>query len=130
MIKSFKCKQTEKLYNKEFVKKFSGFARQAEKKLRLCDAAEILEDLSQIGGNRFESLIGDRQGQYSIRINDQLRLLDAAEILEDLSQICGNRFESLIRDRQGQYSIRINDQWRICFRWDDAPCDVEIVDYH
>ena len=91
MIKSFKCKQTEKLYNKEFVKKFSGFARQAEKKLRLLDAAKILEDLSQIRGNRFELLIGDRQGQYS---------------------------------------IRINDQWRICFRWNDAPYDVEIVDYH
>jgi toxin HigB-1 len=91
MIKSFKCKQTEKLYNKEFVKQFSGFARQAEKRLRLLDSAKILADLSQIRGNRFELLIGDRQGQYS---------------------------------------IRINDQWRICFQWNDAPYDVEIVDYH
>ena len=41
MIKSFKCKQTAKLYNKQFVKKFSGFARQAEKKLRLLDAAKV-----------------------------------------------------------------------------------------
>jgi toxin HigB-1 len=91
MIRSFKCKQTEKLYNKEFVKQFSGFARQAEKRLRLLDSAKILADLSQIRGNRFELLIGDRQGQYS---------------------------------------IRINDQWRICFQWNDAPYDVEIVDYH
>jgi toxin HigB-1 len=91
MIRSFKCKQTEKLYNKEFVKQFSGFARQAEKRLRLLDSAKILADLSQIRGNRFELLIGDRQGQYS---------------------------------------IRINDQWRICFRWNDAAYDVEIVDYH
>ena len=91
MIKGFKCKQTEKLYRREFVKKFSGFARQAQKKLRQLDAATILEDLSQIRGNRFEALAGDRRGQYS---------------------------------------IRINDQWRICFKWDNAPYDVEIVDYH
>ncbi len=40
------------------------------------------------------------------------------------------RFEALKGDRQGQYSIRINNQWRICFIWEDAPYDVEIVDCH
>jgi toxin HigB-1 len=42
----------------------------------------------------------------------------------------GNRLEALRGDRAGQYSIRINRQWRICFRWDDGPRDVQIVDYH
>ena len=68
--------------------------------------------------------------EFARQAEKNLRLLDAAQVLEDLSQIRGNRFESLIRNRQGQYSIRINDQWRICFRWNDSPFDLEIVDYH
>ena len=92
MIKSFKCKQTEKLYNREFVKQFSGFARQAEKKLRLFDAAKVLKDLSQIRGNHFELLIGNRQGQYSIRINGLFQLLCENGIIEDTEvggELCG-----------------------------------------
>ena len=74
MIKDFKCKYTEKLFNKEFVKRFSGIERQAEKRLRILDVAEELEELKKLPGNRLESLIGDREGQYSIRINDQYRI--------------------------------------------------------
>ncbi len=48
----------------------------------------------------------------------------------DIVMLYVTHIELLIGDRQGQYSIRINDQWRICFRWDNAPYDVEIVDYH
>lgn len=60
----------------------------------------------------------------------RLRVLDDAKVLDDLKGLPSNRFEALQGDRKGQYSIRINKQWRICFKWDDAPYDVEIVDYH
>lgn len=74
MIKSFKDKKTEQLNNGERVKKFQSFARQAEKRLRILDAADTLESLMYLPSNRFKSLTGDRQGQYSIRINDQWRI--------------------------------------------------------
>lgn len=57
-------------------------------------------------------------------------MLNAANRLEDLRAPPGNRLEKLSGRRDGQYSVRINAQWRICFRWDEGPCDVEIVDYH
>jgi proteic killer suppression protein len=59
----------------------------------------------------------------------KLRYLHRAQNLDDLRVPPENRLEALPGDRAGQHSIRINDQWRICFRWDDGPCDVEIVDY-
>jgi proteic killer suppression protein len=91
MIRSFKDRDAENLYHRRFVKRFSGFERQALKRLRILDSAPTLESLAGLPSNRLESLSGDRKGQYS---------------------------------------IRINRQWRICFRWDEAPYDVEIVDYH
>jgi toxin HigB-1 len=91
MIRTFKDKETESLYYRQFVRRFSGFERQALKRLRILDSAPTLDALAALPSNRLESLAGDRKGQYS---------------------------------------IRINRQWRICFRWDDAPYDVEIVDYH
>lgn len=60
----------------------------------------------------------------------KLQMLDAATNLGDLRSPPANRLEKLAGKRQGQWSIRINDQWRVCFRWTDAPEDVEIVDYH
>jgi len=60
----------------------------------------------------------------------RLRILESAKTLRDLAELPSNRFEALSGDRAGQYSIRINLQWRVCFRWNDAPYDVEIVDYH
>jgi toxin HigB-1 len=58
-------------------------------------------------------------------------MVQAAGRLDDLRSPPGNRLEALHGARKGQHSIRINDQWRICFRWiNDAPEDVEIVDYH
>ena len=60
----------------------------------------------------------------------KLQMLDAATSLGDLRSPPANRLEKLSGKRQGQWSIRINDQWRVCFRWTDAPEDVEIVDYH
>jgi len=75
MIKSFRCKNTEKLFQRQFVSRFSLEIRQsALRKLLLLDAAERLEDLKIPPGNRLEKLTGDRQGQHSIRINDQWRI--------------------------------------------------------
>jgi proteic killer suppression protein len=74
MIKSFKDKKTEKLYNGERVPAFQSIRRQAEKRLRILDAADTLDALKHLPSNRFKALGGDRQGQYSIRINDQWRM--------------------------------------------------------
>lgn len=61
----------------------------------------------------------------------KLQMLDAATRIETLRVPPRNRLEKLSGDRRGQWSIRINDQFRVCFVWhDDAPWDVEIVDYH
>ncbi len=74
MIKSFKCKVTEQLYNRASVRKFSGIERSALKRLRILDSAETLAALAGLPSNRFERLRGDRQGQCSIRINQQWRI--------------------------------------------------------
>jgi len=74
MIRSFKCKYTEKLYHGKFVKCFSSIGRQAERRLRLLDEAETLNELEKFPSNRFEKLIGDRKDQYSISINMQWRI--------------------------------------------------------
>lgn len=91
MIKSFKCRQTQALFEGKCPGRFKAFRAQAERKLQMLDSAVEPMDLRSPPGNRLEKLDGDRQGQYS---------------------------------------IRINRQWRICFAWTDAPCDVEIIDYH
>ncbi len=53
---------------------FHGFANQAARRLVLLDSAETLHDLAALSGNRLEALRGDRDGQYSIRINTQWRI--------------------------------------------------------
>jgi proteic killer suppression protein len=74
MIISFKCKKTEHLFNGGRVPPFSGFARQADKRLRILDASDTLEALKALPSNRFEALSGDRKGQCSIRVNQQWRV--------------------------------------------------------
>ena len=75
MIKSFRSKETEKLFLRQWSPRFSaGIHRLALRKLLLLDAAERLEDLRIPPGNRLEKLTGNRQGQHSIRINDQWRI--------------------------------------------------------
>ncbi|MBU0992285.1 MAG: type II toxin-antitoxin system RelE/ParE family toxin [Proteobacteria bacterium] len=74
MIKSFKDKKTKQLHEGKRVPAFQSFSRQAEKRLRVLDAADTLEALKQLPSNRFEALKGNRKGQYSIRINDQWRI--------------------------------------------------------
>ncbi len=75
MIRSFRDKATERLFHREPVKKFARpLQRSALRKLLLVDAAESLEDLRVPPGNRLEKLSGDREGQYSIRVNEQWRI--------------------------------------------------------
>ena len=75
MIKSFADKETEKVYNQIFSKKLPGdIQRIALRKMILIDNAGCLEDLKVPPGNHLEALHGDREGQYSIRINDQYRI--------------------------------------------------------
>jgi len=75
MIKDFKCKDTEKLFNGKFIRKFpTDIQRVALRKLKMIDAATVLDTLKVPPGNRLEALKGNRQGQHSIRINDQWRV--------------------------------------------------------
>ena len=74
MIKSFRSKDTERLHARQPVKRFQAFGRVAQRKLRQLDIAVDLRDLMSPPGNRLEALHGDREGQYSIRINDQWRI--------------------------------------------------------
>ncbi len=75
MIQSFKCKETKKIFNREFSKKLPlDIQREALKKLVMLDASVTLDDLKIPPANRLEKLSGDRKGQYSIRINRQYRI--------------------------------------------------------
>ncbi len=74
MIRSFKCKDTEKLFNDLRVRRFQAFEIVARRKLNMLDNATSLNDLAVLPGNRLEALRGKRSGQHSIRINDQYRI--------------------------------------------------------
>ena len=75
MIKSFRDTNVERIFTRQFVRKFPRDIQQRVfMKLNAIDAATALEDLRLPPSNRLESLKGDRKGQYSIRINDQWRI--------------------------------------------------------
>ena len=74
MVLSYRNKRTRGFAAGKRVKAFSGFDRSARLKLDRLEAATSLKDLAALPGNRFEALTGDRNGQYSIRINDQWRI--------------------------------------------------------
>ena len=74
MILSYRDKRTEQFAAGKRVKAFSGIERPARLKLDRLGAATSLTDVAALPGNRFEALLGDRKGQYSIRINDQWRI--------------------------------------------------------
>jgi toxin HigB-1 len=74
MIQSFKCKDTEALFNGRNVPRFRNVQRQARRKLLMLNAAPELASLKVPPGNHLEPLVGNRKGQHSIRINDQWRL--------------------------------------------------------
>ena len=74
MIRSFRCKETERLYHRQRSRRFGNIERVARRKLRMLDDAEKLEDLAAVPGNRLEALSGDRKEQHSVRVNDQWRI--------------------------------------------------------
>ena len=73
-IRSFRCADTEALYQGLRPRRFRNIEATAERKLQMLDAAQELKDLRAPPGNRLEALIGDRAGWHSIRINDQWRV--------------------------------------------------------
>jgi proteic killer suppression protein len=75
MIRSFKCGETERVWQGQSSRKFPGDIQdRALRKLRQLDAAATVEDLRNPPGNRLEVLKGSRAGQMSIRINDRWRI--------------------------------------------------------
>ncbi len=91
MIKSFADNETKKIYNQIFSGKLpQSIQRIALRKLIMMNNASGLDDLRVPPGNHLEKLSGDREGQYSIRINDQYR-------------IC------FVEDSNNFYDVRIED---------------------
>jgi len=74
VIRSFRSADTERLFRRESVRRFKAIEREALRKLDMLDAAPDLRTLSALPGNRLERLRGERQGQCSIRLNDQWRI--------------------------------------------------------
>jgi addiction module HigA family antidote len=74
MIVGYRDKRTRDFATGKYVKAFSAIERSARLKLDRMEAAAALLDLAVLPGNRFEALVGDRKGQYSIRINDRWRI--------------------------------------------------------
>jgi len=74
LIRNFRCEKTERLFRRERVNDFVNIASVALRRLASLEAAEEVSDLLIPPGNRLERLKGNREGQYSIRINDQYRV--------------------------------------------------------
>jgi toxin HigB-1 len=74
VIRSFKDRDTARLFDDELVAKFRAIERQARRKLLYLNRARTIQDLSGPPGNRLEALRGNRKGQHSVRINDQWRI--------------------------------------------------------
>ena len=75
MIKTFKCKEAEKIFHREYSRKLPrNIQKVAFRKLRMIDRSQTLSDLKIPPANRLEKLSGKRKGQYSIRINEQQRI--------------------------------------------------------
>jgi len=86
MIETFRCTETQSLFNGARVRRFVNIEAVARRKLEMVAAAKELEDLRFPPGNRLEALKGDRAGQHCIRVNDQFRVCfrwnDGAENVE------------------------------------------------
>jgi len=75
VIKSFRDKETKKIFDGEYSKKFPPELQQiARRKIDMVDLANKISDLSVPPSNRLEQLFGDRKGQWSIRVNDKYRI--------------------------------------------------------
>jgi proteic killer suppression protein len=87
VILSYRDKRTASFSAGTEVAQFRAFAEQAYKRLRILEAATSLADLRGLPSNRLEALRGKRDGQWSIRINQQWRVCfewsdDGAENVE------------------------------------------------
>jgi proteic killer suppression protein len=74
VIVTYRDKRTREFADGKRVKALAGIERSARMKLDRLESATSLKDLAALPGNHFEALIGDREGQYSIRINDRWRI--------------------------------------------------------
>jgi proteic killer suppression protein len=74
VIKSFRCTDTRQLFETGKSARFGSIAKVATRKLAQLEAAATLEFLRSPPGNRLEALKGNREGIYSIRVNDQWRI--------------------------------------------------------
>jgi len=75
MIESFRCKETEKIFRREYSRKLpTSIQKVAFRKLRMLHRSATVEDLRVPPGNRLEALSGKRKRQHSIRINDAWRI--------------------------------------------------------
>lgn len=74
MIQNYRDQRVKKIYDGEDIREWAAIRRQAERRLRVLDAADRLETLMLLPSNRFEAMRGKRAGQYSIRINDRWRI--------------------------------------------------------
>ena len=74
MILGYRDKRTERFASGRFVAAFQGFEKQAAKRLSILNAAPSVDVLRALPSNRLEALKGNREGQYSIRINRQWRI--------------------------------------------------------
>jgi proteic killer suppression protein len=73
-VRKYRDKRTARFAAGERVNEFQAFARQAYRRLEILEAAPDKRALMMLPSNRFEALIGDRVGQYSIRINNRWRI--------------------------------------------------------
>jgi proteic killer suppression protein len=74
VIKSFRSREAEALFNDQPVVRFRAVERPARRRLLYLNQARSHQDLAALPGNRLEALKGDRKGQHSIRINEQWRI--------------------------------------------------------
>ena len=74
MIRSFRCRDTQRLAEDQAIRRFMAIERVARRKLEILASAARLDDLRSPPGNRLEALKGNRAGQHSIRINGQWRI--------------------------------------------------------
>ncbi|KRN10787.1 type II toxin-antitoxin system RelE/ParE family toxin [Liquorilactobacillus mali] len=88
MIKNFADKETEKIYNGNFSKKLpQNIQKRALTKLMMIESSMNINDLRVPPSNHLEKLVGDREGQYSIAINDQYRICFTLEDMNDFYDV-------------------------------------------
>ncbi|MYV17662.1 type II toxin-antitoxin system RelE/ParE family toxin [Furfurilactobacillus milii] len=88
MIRSFANKESQKVFNQEFSKKLpQSIQKIALRKLVMLDNATTINDLRIPPANHLEELVGNREGQYSIKINKQYRICFSVENQNDFNDV-------------------------------------------